>query len=216
MMREVARKSFIASRDLFNIARYGLASPRYAERIWIAPGQVENVVELPKVPKLFRRWISRREWASGLVVGHWPTHTDSLINTVQVRSSEMRWIHGVPWDQTPDFRDMADGVLQGYRWAGCSTIDDVRRRFRELDVVYSCAATEQRMKTRRELGLATLREEGGVMIGIGPQGRLHLMKGCGYHRLAIARILALHAIPAQVGLVHESALGVLSTLREKR
>lgn len=50
-----------------------------------------------------------------------------------------------------------------------------------------------------------LRESGGVYVHINRNGEA-IFGGGGIHRFAIARILSLDTIPAQLGVVHEEAL----------
>jgi len=95
-------------------------------------------------------------------------------------------------------------ALHGGRFDGCETLEDVVRRYERLDEVFDQVRREGRLRTAAELG-GSFRERGGVYVHIGRHSQ-PVFSLRGNHRLAIARILSLSLMPAQLGVVHPEAL----------
>jgi hypothetical protein len=106
---------------------------------------------------------------------------------------------------------MLDAIRRGDDWAGCTTEEDLRRRYQALDDMFEQARTSRRLKMRGELDSSAFREEGGVLVCVGAGGEPLLYDG--FHRLAAALILDLPLIPAQLGYVDEGALESLPRYR---
>lgn len=195
-------------RDRRNRYAYGPDAPRVAERIWVEPRAVEwSIRVLPK-------GVTTRN-SSALVVDYVKAGIVemSLMNSPQVRSCYQHWCEGVPWEDTEDYAILCKDVEQRGRAAGCRSIEAIRRRFSKLDELFVSTARGDGFKSQKELHLLNFREHGGVQIGINGFGRPTLVKGCGYHRLAIARILGLKKIPAQIGVVDVNAIELLPSYR---
>ncbi len=84
-------------------------------------------------------------------------------------------------------------------------------RYQALDELFELVASERRLRRQVELNSRSFRELNGVYVHIGRNAEV-LFAGGGFHRLAIARVLGLETIPAQLGVVHEEAL---ETWRER-
>jgi hypothetical protein len=84
---------------------------------------------------------------------------------------------------------------------GCFCLQDIHERYARIDEMAIGLKAGYRFFSRSELG--GFRELGGVLIHIDRFGRL-ISGGGGRHRLAIAQILNLSIIPAQVGVVHQT------------
>ena len=96
---------------------------------------------------------------------------------------------------------------------GCRNLTDIVRRYDRLDLIFERAKQEGRLRTMEEVNPGCFREEGGVLIHVGPEGEL-FFGGLGAHRFAIARILKL-PLPAMIGCVHVSAIPYLTQLRQE-
>ena len=64
-----------------------------------------------------------------------------------------------------------------------------------------------------ELDEKNYKEEGGILIHIGPSGEL-VFSETGSHRLAFAIILGIEKIPVQIGVVHKDAIPLIEKYRE--
>ena len=71
--------------------------------------------------------------------------------------------------------------------------------------------SSMRLKTMNELKNNSFREEGGILVCIGPNGKPLLFDG--FHRFAMSLILNLQIIPAQLGYVDKSAIDYLDNYR---
>ncbi len=86
------------------------------------------------------------------------------------------------------------------------------RMCQTYDWMYLTVDRERRLRTREELNPGNFREEGGIVIHVGPGGTLFL--GTGNRRFSISLTAGLEMVPAMVGYVHVSALGHLAALRQ--
>jgi hypothetical protein len=207
--RQIVDAAKALVRDRRNRTAYGPSAPRVAERIWVEPRTVEwSIRVLPK-------GVSTRN-SSALVVDYAQAGIVEvpLMSWPQIRSSYQHWCEGVPWEETEDYANLRKDVERRGSAAGCQTLDDVRRRFAWLDELFASVARGDVLKSRKELHRWNFREHGGIQIGLDGLGRPTLVKGCGFHRLAIAKILNLPRIPAQIGVVDVNAIGLLDRFRQ--
>jgi hypothetical protein len=198
--KKAIRRYVLRSRDVTNILRYGPKAPRYAELIWVNPKDIRYALWGP----------SNYVKCSGRVLdieAHF-----KLINihdTPRIRSCFAHWVDGVPWESTDDHLIMLEAVRSGKDWGW--TEEDLYRRYNRLDQVFRQAKDSMRLKTRKELDPKAFREEGGIVVCIGTNGEPLLYDG--FHRLAIALILELPIVPAQLGYVDNKAIESLERYR---
>jgi hypothetical protein len=196
------KRAVLRSRDLANRLRYGAGAPRYAELIWVRPGDIRHaLVGHSNYVKCSAKVID--------IEAHF-RQTD-LDDTPRMQSSRAHWVEGVPWHETRDHEVMLEAIRAGKDWAGCRTEEDLDRRYRKLDEIFDATRSSGRLRTRKELDPRAFREEGGILVCIGRNGEPLLYDG--FHRLAIAKILDLPIIPAQLGYVDRAAVGRLEPYR---
>ncbi|WP_239479954.1 hypothetical protein [Actibacterium sp. 188UL27-1] len=82
---------------------------------------------------------------------------------------------------------------------------DVAARYARLDQMFEETLARGRFLLRRHLPECFRDEHGGVLIHIGRDGTC-LRSGGGIHRMAIAKILNLPEMPAQIGAIHPDAI----------
>ena len=187
--------------DFTRILRFGAGAPRYAERIWVNPS---DVWALPLAKKKEVGW---DRFASARVVSQWPAeHIVTLDRHEKIAFCIEHWKHGLEWNRT--------SAIGFYSSKSKSPGDWVTERHRPLDDIFETVRREQRLRSMRELRPFGFREDGGVRINVGPSGQLVFCDG-GTHRLAMAWILGISCIPAQIGVVHINALDHLPALRRK-
>lgn len=180
--------------DLSNAVRYGRHAPLRCQRIWVVPAEVETAVDG------LRRALSGR-----VISGDWDRETFPVEDVEKIRFSRLRWDQGFSWDETGAYDFSMRMIAQhGGRFDGCETLEDVVRRYERLDEVFDQVRREGRLRTAAELG-GSFRESGGVYVHIGRDCQ-PVFSLRGNHRLAIARILSLSLMPAQLGVVHPEAL----------
>lgn len=200
-----------ALRDVLNRMRYGPDAPLSDEAIYIDPCAVTDSYSNSGVRKLRRQ-------QSGIVRdGDWDRARTPFSETVKARSCRMHYVDGVAWEDTPLFERMLREVAAGRRPDDCDSREDVINRYQALDRIYDETRRRGRLLTKSELPDFFRREHGGILIHIDRDGQ-PLRAGGGMHRLAIAQILELPEIPAQVGVVHPEALrkGLYAPLRRSR
>jgi hypothetical protein len=187
----------VARRDAVARARYGSAAPRYAERIWIDPAACERAVEHPG-------FVNSGEVRGG----DWDQRLVDVESIDRIRFCRLHFVEGLSWEETGAIEAMARRVEdrdERLTVDGCATLEDVEARYRRLDETFERCRREGRLLRREELPGRPFRENYGVVVHISRDGEpLFSWHGC--HRLAIARILELPEMPAQVGVVHPDAL----------
>lgn len=191
--------------DILNWCRYGSAGPRFAEAIFIDPGRCELQVDC---------WNRRH---SGQVAGgDWDLAGTPLCESPKFQHCLQHWRDGLSWQETGAVEYLAELIAERRSAVDdCWTRTDIAERFETLDRLFEATSRSRRLLTRQQLDPRNFRELGGIYMHIDRHGR-PLFGGGGIHRLAIAKILRLPIIPAQVGVVHTSALPDWSQLREQR
>jgi hypothetical protein len=97
-------------------------------------------------------------------------------------------------------------------WKRSAREHGVEELYSALDRIFEQVREEGRLRTRMEIDPGSFREDGGIAISIDEAGRL-LHSGNGHHRLAIALVLGLSRIPAQLHVIDPAAIPLLLTLR---
>ncbi|MEX0605677.1 MAG: hypothetical protein WD623_11175 [Marinobacter sp.] len=93
----------------------------------------------------------------------------------------------------------------------CRTLQDVEKRFDTLDAMWSEISARGSFPSRLEFIPDNFREVGGILMHLGPGGE-PVFSGAGCHRFAMAMMLDT-PFPAQLGIIHISALEHLPALR---
>ena len=187
-------------RELANRCRYGVSAPRPYERLWIDPRSVERATA----------WFDAR---SAAVVHQWPPAPDMPFEDhPHVARALAHWRDGSSWQDVGAQDYMLRQIAHRGRQDGCLDLDDVLRRFARLDAMHGRVGRDGRLLTRQELSPRAFRERGGIVIHIDPRGRPIAGDG-GKHRLTVARLHGLTAVPVCLGVVHVDALSRLPELR---
>ncbi len=197
-------------RDLGNRLRYGPGAPRSDELIWIDPRAVTRMYAR-KGPRVYRRR------HSGTVAGgDWDLGGRPIEEGVKIRACIRHFVDGESWEETGIYDEMMRRIARDGIFDGCTTLDDVRARYAGIDAMYDEIARSRRLQPMHERPDAFRGEHGGIYVHVDRHGA-PLLAGNGNHRLAIAQILGLPRIPAQLGALHRAAwdAGVLEELRRR-
>lgn len=190
--------------DSENRKLFGDAAPKFAELLWIPTASIQFSAKVG----------SSKD--SAKVINQWPsTEIFPVQESPTIRACLSHWQNGVPWEETGIFSQMMAVIRDKGKVDRLKSQEDVLERYRELDKLYEKVAAKKSLSTRSELIPGNFREEGGILVHIGPSGEPFFGKK-GHHRLAIAYALKLELIPAQIGVVHSSAIDKLSAYRHTR
>jgi hypothetical protein len=137
--------------------------------------------------------------------GDWDLEAISLDEHEKLVACRRHWLEGLSWEDTGIIDRMVEEIAIRGSKDGCTNRDEVVRRYQALDEVFERVAKERRLRTRAEMDPGSYREVGGILIHVGRDNQPIFGNG-GCHRLAIAQVLHLDRVPAQLGLVHETAL----------
>lgn len=138
--------------------------------------------------------------------GDWDLNVKPLDELEKVIICRRHFVEGLSWEDAGAYDLLARMLAKKKSHDGCRTMDDVKRRYEGVDHVYDHLKSGGRFLTRQELTEGgAFREDRGIYVHVGREGNLIFGKG-GCHRLAIAQILDLPAVPVQVGVVHREAV----------
>jgi hypothetical protein len=181
------------------VVRFGFDAPRWSQLIWVDPRECDTFVSS-----------HNRSYTGQVLPGDWDLHTLPLTEHSKIFACSRHWQDGLSWEETGIIDEIVHEVEKHGSKDGCRSREDVIERYRQLDLVFEQVRRESRMRTRRELDPDAYREVGGVYIHLGRDTK-PIFGDAGCHRLAIARVLELTEIPAQLGVVHEAALETWKT-----
>ncbi len=200
--------------DIKNKLLYGRIAPVYCERIWLSPA--ECTIAIDDGAKIIHGF---GPFFPGQVIDYWPPAEEKniipVIEVKKIKFSIDHWVNGVKWENTGAYEYMEILIAKSKRGIvdGCRTADDIVRRYSKLDEIFNQVKKEGRLRTKREIKEdKNFRERDGIRIHVGPNGAF-ILDG-GYHRFAMALILNLKMIPAQVTCVHKDAIPSLPSLRK--
>jgi hypothetical protein len=197
--------------DAWNRLRFGADAPRYAERIWIDPSQCRKYIE---AKDLARDFCASARQMSGRVVRTWPAFLEQELDQhPKLGYCWSHWREGKSWQHSGaiDFMLGQIAVSKTGITDDCCTLEDVIQRFNKLDEIWSEVQLRGLLPPRKELDPGNFREVGGVLMHLGPGGE-PFFSGAGCHRFALALMLEV-PFPAQIGIVHRSAIKCLPQLR---
>lgn len=203
---DCARHMRLWVHDAKNVVRHGPGAPRKYELLLVDPQEVERMISWGRANSLGMN-------ASGLVVDdvEWDDVATPVDGSKKLMQIMDHWALGKPWESVGNFRYVIRKVGEGKRVEGCSSMEDVAKRYESLDRMFEHVRREGAFKTQRELGVPGLRGMGEVIMHVGPRGE-PIFGGGGFHRLAAAKVLGVK-VPAVVGVVDQSALEMYSRLR---
>lgn len=198
-------------RDGMNWLRYWPDPPLSDELIWIDPKKVTHWYKADPAngaPKFRRRH-------SGMVVGgDWDLSRKPFDSHLKLSSVRAHYEQGVPWQDTDLFKRLMQKIEAGEEVDGCRSREDLLRRYDRLDRIFEEAKQSGTLRPHGSVN-DTRREHGGILVHIARDGT-PLRDGGGMHRFALAIVLNLPLVPAQLGVIHPQAVrsGVLETLRK--
>jgi hypothetical protein len=184
------------ARDARNLLRHGRGAPLWCERIW------------PDASSCRDSYGRFKATNSGDVIGgDWDKQTYPFDRNPIAAACLRHWRDGLSWEESGAYALQLERIKRhGAQGSdGCRTLEDVVRRYQQLDEIFLTAQREGRLRPRSETDGFTFRERDGILI--------HIARDCrpifghrGVHRFVIARLLGFRVVPAQVGVVHPAAI----------
>ncbi|UMZ74717.1 hypothetical protein [Natranaerofaba carboxydovora] len=199
--------------NLKNKLLYGFQAPRYKERIWVNPNEVERRIRKNERIKHFG---SKKVLSGKVIAGDWDYDTVFIKEKSLYKACKKHWIEGVPWEKTGRYEAMLKNIYKRGDVDGCKTIEDVIHRYKQLDNIFESVRKIGRLLTREELEGKNrwfAKGRGEIEVFIDREGKPIHGEG-GNHRLAMAKILDLDLIPATIGVVHPQGIKYLYYYRK--
>lgn len=186
---------FAVRKKFVNYMKYGNYAPGFAEKIYITPEQVN-----------FYNPEFKRSHSGSVIGGNWDKNLKPLTNIAKYNACFLRWQEGYEWEDTGVYDVMLELIKErGRSVDDCTNIEDIKKRYKRLDLLFSELSSTKKFKSRKQINKNNFKEAGGVFFHIGRDNQI-IFSGGGMHRLAMAKILKLKNIPAQLGVVHPEAI----------
>ncbi|WP_111498262.1 hypothetical protein [Marinobacter bohaiensis] len=187
--------------DARNQTLYGPHAPQFAERLWVPTAELQYAVKAG----------SSKD--SARVIDQWPANrVIRVIDIDTIRACLQHWRDGVSWEDTGIIERMMRHIREHGKVDRLRTLAQVDARYDELDRLFESVIRAGQLSPRQDLIAGNVREEGGPLVHIGPDGAPYFGRK-GHHRLAIALAGNLDYLPAQLGVVHVDGLSGLMRLR---
>lgn len=178
--------------------------------IWVKPNTITEAIKPG-----FHRY---PELICGVMAGRWDENTVAFEGLTSYRSIRDHFENGVAWEDTEYYQIMLAKVEQGIEWQHCTTQEDVKDRFRQIDALYE-SIKDHGYKTQREIADERTGDPNGddypldkglepteqsiydeIIVNIGRDGQLIFEDG--RHRLSIAKLLDVEKVPVTVLVRH--------------
>ena len=170
--------------------------------LWIDPA---SIVYLPT--RRFDKWLNMGEIRDG----NWDQPDGQFDDRPLIQTLQARFDDGISWDELEYVQQALSTVPNGgSTWNGCRSPEDVRRRCKQLDELYE-TIRDQGFKSQTELhgsdNKSILlsgsfdRSKTDIVLHIAGNGELLFVDG--NHRLAIAKILDIDAVPVRISIRHK-------------
>ncbi|MDJ1430968.1 hypothetical protein [Halostagnicola sp. A-GB9-2] len=135
--------------------------------------------------------------------GDWDLQTTPYEASIKHRSVEQRYIDGKAWTETDVYGELCRRIDEEGEADGCFSRDDLERRYERIDRLYESIRNRGYDPTKQYEGadsrIASSLDQ--VCVSIGRDGDL-VFCGGGNHRLSIAKVLELEAVPIRVVVRH--------------
>jgi len=167
--------------------------------LWVDPNEVTYHQPVPKPAGGY----SNRHYAV-VLCGNWDKELPRFEEHFIYQFIYNRYERRMPAENT-DFFELFEEKLseQGTFWNGCESVEDFHKRCEYLDGLFK-DIRENGIRTTEQLGSEALRSRGypdNIHINIGRNGELIYLNG--RHRLSMAKILDIEAIPVNVMVRHK-------------
>ena len=167
----------------------------YANRlIPVDPRTIDSQIPLATLPLDGARARDAIGWTLG---GDWDLAPRPLAAHPVFQGIRERFGEGREWADTSLYAAAAARLAAGRPLWKFRTEADLPRLFAKIDRLHAAIAADG-YRTQRQLGSHRLWDE--LMVAYDRHGRVHLVDGA--HRLAIAQVLGLDAVPALVAACH--------------
>lgn len=160
--------------------------------IWIDPSLVKDREK--KVIEKSERHLSH------VIGGDWDQNQIPFKRRTLFQSMKRRYLHDTPWSDTKHYANVLQRINEGEStWHNCSSKEELDERCEFIDTLYN-SISESGYKTHHEMRAIPPRVPLEIKVGVGRDGDYYYVNG--KHRLSIAKILKLDAIPVHVMLRH--------------
>ena len=162
---------------------------------WIAPQTVTHNLRSLETP--FKQFTH-----TGRVIGgSWDRDNTPIEETLLYRGILERYDEGIPWESTEYFERLQERIERGKEPYECSSMKELRERYRRIDDLYERLKTEGYRSQREIVGKRTSAALNDITVHVGRDGQF-LFYGTGNHRIRLARYLDLDSVAVRIVVRH--------------
>ena len=137
--------------------------------------------------------------AGAVLRGEWDRRSLSFEEYLPYVGLRRHFVEDIDWEDTRYYQNIVDCIRGGAPLWGCETEAQFRKRCEDIDHLYERIATEG-YQSASDLRDGKLRYD-EIAVNVGRDG--HLLFNDGKHRLSIAKILDVEAVPVRVIVRHQ-------------
>lgn len=163
--------------------------------IWVDPNKIRYAASVAIKPRRGSRFFAGDDWDARKT----PMTEVEKDNPKYITCRQIL-IERVCYEETAEFKLLANLLESKGSYRGCRNIDDVRRYIEKLAKVYS-DIRDYGYFSRAQLGGS--RYSGEIECALDRSGNL-IKINAGNHRFAAARVLGLKSVPVQLCFVHDN------------
>ena len=134
---------------------------------------------------------------NAVIGGDWDKYTTPFTDSKTYRGLVQHFVDGIPWEDTEYFKFVLTNIKQGNYFFNCTNEQELRARCTQIDTLYTSI---KKHGVRVSGGDPAYGIYDSITINIDRDGRYIFNNG--NHRLTIARILGLTAIPVRILVRH--------------
>lgn len=128
----------LIKRDLINTIKYGRKAPKYCERVFVHPKNVNYYLPSGVIKKELNLENTRSLSLSGLVVNNSDIfkYSEDIQSLEKIKFCYMRWNEGKTWEETGVYDFYNLHIKNGKYIDGLKTKDQVKNRYKKLDDIF--------------------------------------------------------------------------------
>lgn len=181
--------------DLFNKIIYFNNAPKFAQVIYVKQKDINLFYKCKEV-----------NGTGKVISGDWDLTLEySEDAEIKYRFCKMHWNEGIPWENTGIYAYILERINLFGQYDNLQNLSEVKTRYKELDKIFNEVKETRCLRTQKQVNPNNFREVGGIVVHIDRYNK-PIWHSNGTHRLIIARLLNIHQIPVQLGVVHKRAI----------
>lgn len=199
--------------DARNRILFGADAPKQFQLVYCLPNDIKYISLSSAEPTFpFSKFISGGDWDKQKVPltpysneggREWhSTPKDEQDRLAAINASKQKIALKRSWQEVGEYQRLLDGITKDGQKDGFRSLQELEKRFKDLDVIISEFKSGEKYLSQNELYGISFRELGGLNVALDRDGAMIFLHSDGHHRLGVAQQLQLPCIPVCLSLVH--------------